>query len=232
MAIFEHLQPQQLLAGCRNVKVDKSHEAFCLELFRRAVVGKSQECWAALYEQYVKLVYFWTIEYAKRKTAVGSSSIEDLVQETFTTFWRAYSPSHFAKAAALGSVLKFLKSCAWSSVQHAVRKVKAQQEDDRDISNDEVAIVPVAQPMFTEQQILTNVAVEELWQAVEACCNNESEKKIARLRFVEGLKPKEIMVRHPDLVQTENEVYKLLRNIKDRMDRNLYIQELRKDWAV
>ncbi|MEZ4734717.1 MAG: sigma-70 family RNA polymerase sigma factor [Caldilineaceae bacterium] len=227
MASLDHLQSQQLLAGCRNVQANRSHEKFCFELFRRAIVEQSQGCWAALYEQYVKLVYSWTIAYAKSQATIGSSTLEDLVQDTFTAFWQSYSPTHLAKATSLGSVLSYLNSCAWSSVQHAVRRVQAPQ-DEQDLETAEVALSATV-TTSPEQIVLTTMVAEQLWQAIEASCKGASEKRIARLRFVEGMKPKEILARCPDLAPNEYEISKILRNIKDRLNRNLYLQEVQKD---
>jgi RNA polymerase sigma factor (sigma-70 family) len=230
VAMLDHLQPQQLLADCRKVQIDRSHEKFCLELFRRAIIGKSQECWAALYEQYGKLVYSWTVEYAKTNAQVGGYPIDDLVQDAFAAFWRSFTPAHFARAAALGSVLKYLKSCAWSSVQHAVRKIDSSR-DAWDLNPADV-VVSSADSLSPEQVVLSKLQAEQLWRAVESCCFEPRDQRIARMRFVEGLKPKEIVARYPDLVQSENEVHKLLRNIKDRLHRSPYVQELQKDGSV
>lgn len=221
MAILEQIPPQQLLTSCRDIRKDRTHERFCLELFRRAIVSKSQECWSLIYEQYVRLVFAWTLRFVKTNEQIGVAQVDDLVQDAFASFWRSYTPDHFKRATSIGSVLNYLQSCAWSSVQHARRKVRLQQVE-WDVNPGQ----NLSTSHLPEQEILTKVNAEKLWQVVESSCSNKREEQIARLRFVDGLKPKEIIARFPEIAQTEQELYKVIRNIKDRIKRHPYMQEL------
>src|SRR4051794_33133744 len=101
----------RLLEGCQQRQPDNSHEAFCFELFRPAIVEKSEPCWFALYQQYKKLLYSWTLQFAKTPTRIGAVTIEEMVADAFTAFWRAFTPAKLNKAGRLASILAYLKAC-------------------------------------------------------------------------------------------------------------------------
>lgn len=227
MQTLEQLQPLQLLDLCRRATPDKANERYCLELFRRAIVEKSQACWSALYSQYLKLVYRWTIEFAKTNTEIGEVTIEEMAQDAFTQFWRSYRSEHLAKAEGMGSILRYLKSCVWTSVQQVLRKQKESL-----LSLEEALDVNLAEQTQTERQILSTLATERFWQVLDGCCSSDRERAIARLRFVDAWKPGEIVKRRPDLATDEKELFKLLRNLKDRLERNEYMRELQRDLAA
>lgn len=228
MIELEQLEPAQLLEGCRNTKIDNSHEQFCFELFRRAIVEESQACWSALYEQYRRLVYRWTIEYARTNSAIGDISIEEMVQDAFTAFWRAYTSAKLVKANGLASILQYLKTCAWSAVQHALRKPKEPVMPLETWAEESLA----RSTTTPESALLHEISVVQFWSLVDGCCNSEQERLIARLRFVDGWKPRDIVQQRPDLATDEKEIFKLLRNLKDRIERSGSAHMLQKEVVV
>lgn len=230
MNALNQLQPTELLDYCRAVKADKSHERFCLELFRRAIAEKSQACWSILYQQYLKLVYRWTIEFARGNQEIGGVSVEEMAQDAFTQFWRSFSSDHLAKAEGMGSILRYLKSCVWTSVQQVLRK----QQDEMLSLDDDVAEMSTlhAQSGESSDDVINAMMAARFWQVVDSCCASERERVIARLRFVDAWKPSEIVKKRPDLATDEKELFKLLRNLKDRLERNELIRELKRDMAA
>ena len=230
MHTLDSYQPADLLEQCRAAKPDKSHERFCLELFRRAIVEKSQGCWAMLYQQYLKLVYRWTIEFAKSNNGIGNVSVEEMAQDAFTQFWRSYSSEHLAKAEGMGSILRYLKSCVWTSVQQVLRK----QKEEMLSLEEEVTEVADAHPQSSTSpsNVIDTMMATRFWQVVDSCCASDRERVIARLRFVDAWKPSDIVKKRPDLANDEKELFKLLRNLKDRLERNEMMRELQRDLAA
>lgn len=216
------MSPSQLAARCRNTQPDASHEPFCFELFRRAIVEGSSLCWHYLHNQYYSLVRYWVF----LRTPPDPDGIDDLTQEAFAAFWRFYTSDKLACADGLGHILSYLKSCAASAVAQAQRKtargVKEAEWDERVVD----ACVSIHS---AEVSALQQVNAQQLWAVVEACCNDERERLLARLTFLAGLKPRHIAERFPDLFTHVSEVYRVKRNLLDRLRRDPILRDMREN---
>ncbi|MCE7984720.1 MAG: sigma-70 family RNA polymerase sigma factor [Caldilinea sp. CFX5] len=221
------MTPGELAAGCRQVKPDAGHEPYCFELFRRAILQKSEQCWSALYAQYSKLVVHWIGHFARQHAPLLTTPTEDLVTDAFTAFWRAYTPEKLGKATGLAPVLSYLRDCAVTAVLQAKRReerrIKQAAWDQEGMET-----TPDHQPTHShpEQRLMVTIWQEKLWQAVHRCCHDERERILARLSFVSDLKPSEILERHPDLFADVAEIYTMRRNLKNRLWRDKELQEL------
>ena len=219
--------PEQLAENCRQSRPDNSHEPFCFELFRRAIVEKSEQCWSAVYQQYKKLVYGWIIQFAKSSEQIGAISSEEMVLDAFTAFWRAYTPEKLKNADRLASVLAYLKSCAATSVLQARRKAESIALETA--WNDGVVeseMMTAQAQAGAESTVLQQISTDRLWDIVEHCCHNEKDRIIARLSLVANLKPRVILEHHPELFTDVAEIYMLGRNLKQRLSRDEALRDL------
>ncbi len=235
MSELAELLPAQLLENCRNRTKDDGHERYCFEIFYRAVCDSSQGCWSILYEQYLRMVYQWVLKYAKNSRMIGETAVDEMVQEAFTAFWQAYRCEHLKLAPnGLASILNFLESCAWSSVQHALRRLRTQRhQNEVELSEQGIESLPVAKSSeIPERALIETTMTQQFWSTVDSCCIDERERAIVHLRFVNDWKPSEIIQRRPDLAADVKEIYLILRNIKDRVARNPGFQGLQGDMVV
>lgn len=227
MTALIQMTPGQLADGCRQVKHDNSHEIYCFELFRRAIQEKSEQCWAALYTQYSKLVAHWIGQFSKSSAPLLETPAEDLVTDTFTAFWRAFTTEKLNNANQLAPVLGYLKSCAATAVLQAKRReerrVKQAAWNQESLDSDRNTQEASSRP---EQMMIAAMWQEKLWQIVNGCCHDERERLLARLSFVSDLKPTEILERHPGLFTDVAEIYTMRRNLKNRLWRDKALQEL------
>lgn len=220
------LSADELLARCQQSQPDNSHEPFCLELFRRAILEKSEACWSAIYQQYQRLIYRWLLDFAPNSEPIGEKSFEELMLDAFTAFWRAYTVDKLRQADGLGSILAYLKSCAATAVLQARRKAKnAVPHIAWDQQEREVPGAVQAQVGF-ERNVLATLSADQVWAVVDACCIDENERIIARLSFVADLKPRSILERHPERFTTVEEIYATRRNLKNRLWRDERLREL------
>src|SRR5262245_24055669 len=83
---------------------------FAHELFRRALVERSDLAWEYLYWHYHNLVETWVLRSSSFRHS-GESS-EFFVAAAFLRFWRAISPERFASFPTLGALLDYLRCCA------------------------------------------------------------------------------------------------------------------------
>ena len=70
------------------------------------------------------------------------------------------------------------------------------------------------------------VARSELWRAVNAELRSDDERLVARLSFLRGLTPREIFARHPDRFEDVVSIYRIKRNIVDRLRHSRAIRRL------
>jgi DNA-directed RNA polymerase specialized sigma subunit len=82
--------------------------------------------------------------------------------------------------------------------------------------------VPETAPAQTdsERSVVGKLAGEELWTAITAELQDESEHVVAHLSFRRDLKPSEIFDRHPHLYVSVADVYRIKRNVIERLRRN------------
>lgn len=206
--------PQELNVRCGDNLTDLPRELFCFELFRRAIEDGCMLCWSYIHNRYFKLVYHWV----SRSSPPDYETIEDLTQDAFTAFWRFFTRDKLARAKHLGAVLAYLKDCATSSVQRAKRRAKSRfLETELDAS---WVIDTNAADRSVEETSFQRAKVHELWQAVVACCNDERDLVIVEATFLSDLKPSEIAHEFPGIFDDVFEVYRIKRNLLNRLKRN------------
>ena len=220
---MDEAYPLQLAARCRNTQSDGSHEPFCFELFRRAVIEGCSLSWYSIHNCYYALVRYWI----SQRYNFGPDTTDDLVQDAFSAFWRFYTRDKLARANGLGDVLAYLKSCAASAAAQAgrqARKAPIQTEWDNH------TVDQYTHASSSEVAALANVGAHELWNSVRACCNDERDHLVARLLLVAGLKPRHVAERHPDLFPDASDVHRIKRNLVDRLRRNPVVQQMHENW--
>ena len=207
------LPPPRLAARCQNDQPDASHEPFCFELFRRAILESCSLCWHYLHNQYYSLVRYWV----SCRTSGDDDIIDDLTQETFTDFWRFYTAEKLAQADGLGSVLAYLKSCAASVVAQVHRRAKRLiPEEAWDQRRVDIYICAPSAESVVEQRS----DARRIWATVEAHCKDEAERLIARSTFLAGMQPRHIADRFPEVFPDVNDVYRVKRNLLERLRRD------------
>ncbi len=214
--------PAKLAARCRNTRPDGSHEPFCFELFRRAIIENCSLCWHYLHNQYYCLVRYWV----SQRISTDPDTVDDLTQDAFESFWRFYTPDKLACASGLGNVLSYLKACAASVVAQARRKADrrvVEAEWDEYLLGVQVSV------SSAESTALQHMTARRVWTAVKACCNDERDYLVARLTFVAGLKPRHIAERFPDLFLNVSEVYRVKQNLFARLGRDAVLQGMCKN---
>ena len=191
------------------------NDAFCFEIFRRAVVEREDGAWEAIVNQYRGIV----LAYVGQHTAASLLREPDdyWLNRAFQRFWSAVGPDRFASFPDLPALLKYLKLCVHSVLLDEVRARRAA------VSLDDV---PETMPsgLNAESGVIGQLSGEQLWVAIKRELHDEAELKVAFLSFARDLKPAEIAVRHPTLFATVADVYRIKRNIIERLRRNAEIR--------
>lgn len=180
------------------------------ELFRRAIVDRDQESWQALMSLYHDHVLHWCL-----RSGASFGDGEEMVESAWVKFWQSYTAAKFAGAAgSTSAVLGYLKLCSRSVVLDELRRRARlvpleERQHDAEYGMEEpspVDIEPIDTPSF--------------WRLIDEHLRDERDRLIVHLTYELGLRPAEIQRRHPDLFPSIRDVYRVTRNILDRLRRS------------
>ena len=225
------LDYDELARRCRQESkhylAGRSHnETYCFELFRRAIFDRDQAAWQAVYTQYQALVAAWVRQHSKFQPIDEEPAF--FVNAAFAGFWRRVSkPEITLHFNNLGQLLQYLKQCAHSAIEDAYRR---QQYCPPDIlAWDDLAETVVDNAPSPEERAISQAEVGTLERAILNRLQNETEAVVATLSWKYGLRPREIQRHRPDLFTGVSQVYRVKRNILNRLLRDPYIQWLRQE---
>ena len=208
----------EIAARCREetarfLRQEVTEEAFCFELFRRAVVERAGAAWEAVYTQYRGVVLAWV-----RRHPMAATTAEDdgyWVNRTFDRFWSAVGPERFAAFPGMAALLRYLKMCAHSVLMDDVRARRPTRLEPLTDTHADVAETP-----DTAGAVVGALTGSDLWDAIGAMMQDEAERRVAYCCFALDLKPREVYEQHPDLFGSVDDVYRIKRNLLDRLRRN------------
>jgi DNA-directed RNA polymerase specialized sigma24 family protein len=224
-------QPDQLsineLARCcseetnKFLRQDNSNDRYCLELFRRAIALRDDDAWACIYQQYAPLVLTWVSQHPGVMTLLGQDGSAPLVNSAFAKFAQALTPVKMSNFDSLAAILKYLKMCVHSVVSDEIRIRQARQyEETLETIEREPATTDPA------DDVVSALSAQSLWQIIQEELSNEDERLLIYLTYVHGMKPGEISHRHRRFFPTVDDVYRIKRNVLERLRRNKRLQML------
>jgi hypothetical protein len=180
-----------------------------LEVFRRAIVERDEGCWRELTAVYHGHVLGWC-----RHAANGyADDIEELVGLTWQRFWRHYTPEKLHGTTRVAAILSYLKMCARSVVADAVR-LRAKTRRFERPSDERLS------PRRVEGDGAERLTHSGLWELVDRHLGDARERTLLSLRYRWGMQAAEIHAYRPDLFPTVLEVYRINRNVLDRLRRS------------
>jgi RNA polymerase sigma factor (sigma-70 family) len=188
---------------------------YCYELFRYALVYRDEEAWAAIYNQYCRLVNRWL--------GHVPGDPEALVNQVFTRFWRVIPSDRFGDFSSLGAILAYLKRCAQSVAIDARRR-----EERRHVK--EAALIQVRQVTGEQSSsiecVLDEIMKEQMYEHVMKHLNGTQERLAFRASFEWELKPAEIAERWTAVFSSAQEVSRVKERILRRLRRDMELAEL------
>jgi hypothetical protein len=188
-------------------------DAFCFELFTRAVTLRDHDAWEAIMLQYRGIVLAYVGQHPA--ASVVHEPDDFWVNRAFQRFWIAVGPDRFGQFRDLPGLLKYLKLCVHSVLLDEVRSRRAG-------SVSSLGDVPESAPDPTDAaaHVVGELAGQQLWGAIANELQDEPERVVAYLSFARDLKPAEIYRRHPSLYDSVADVYRVKRNVIERLRRS------------
>lgn len=214
------------LAGCCAIESERFYRGqphdtrYAYELFRRALVERSEAAWEYVYQHYAPLVDSWV----RRSGAFASSgeSSEFFVASAFTRFWRAIPPERFESFTTLAALLHYLQRCAGCVVIDSVRV----QSWGAEVISEETILLSMSDAAAPDEEAMSRVHREEFWNFINQLLNDESERVVVYYSFVLGMRPGDIYERRKDLFTCINDVYNVKRNVIGRLSRNQSLRDM------
>ncbi|HEY7420292.1 MAG TPA: hypothetical protein VH593_34255 [Ktedonobacteraceae bacterium] len=188
---------------------EQSDDRYSLEIFRRAVVLQNSDAWAALQALFSEHVRSWFVRHAYRQTALRYEPVEQTyIDDTFRRFWQAVSDQRLMFSSLAGAI-RYLHMCLNCAIMDVLRAYARPREES--LPDDGSPGEPLVEDAYHE---------EELWEIMKGLFYDKREKRLAYLLFQCNLKPREIMRYCPGEFSGETEIYRIKRNIMDRLLRH------------
>jgi DNA-directed RNA polymerase specialized sigma24 family protein len=194
---------------------------YCFELFRRAIVDRSQRAWELVYVQYRSLVAGWV----QRHPAFENSGEETqyYVNRAFERMWRAIPAAKFNRFRDLKALLRYLQMCAHSVI---LDKVRAAEQAVVDRQVEDVTTENLAENAADEDLALGRIHRQEFWEQISRRLRDEKERRVVYGSFVLALKPRELYERYPNTFHDVREIYRVKENALARLGRDAELREI------
>lgn len=190
-----------------------------LELFRRAIDEGDQAAWHAVLDVYRPLLVARAGQRLIRGLVVEDDGF--CVDRAFQRFWAATRRGRCQHFKDLPAVFRYLHLCLGSVLLDEARARRRKAAVSLDDVPPEACLS--ADPAA---QVIGRIARRELWRAIDRELGDADQRLVARLSFVAGLTPREILARHPDKFQDAFAVYRVKRALLDRLRRSPVILHL------
>jgi hypothetical protein len=180
-----------------------------VELLRRATIQRDQEAWAWMQHCFHEVVRGWLRRHPNREAACRLESEENYVAQAFERFWQATTLTHPVEFSRLAAALQYLRASLNGAIVDTLRAYSRPRE---------VSLPEPGEP--GEPQMEDTTDSSEVWDILQTVLPNERERRLAYLLYHCGLKPREIVRFCPQEWSDVQEVYRLRRNIMERLLRN------------
>jgi hypothetical protein len=192
-------------------------DEYGLELLRRATFQDNQEAWTWVQHCFDGIVRGWLRRQPQREVVCRLESEENYVAQTFERFWQATAVHQRIEFNTLAAALQYLHASLNGAILDTLRTYSRPRE----------VLLP-GEPQEEDQ-----AASLELWENLQRELPSKREQRLAYLLYHCNLKPREIMSYCQEEWPDVQEIYRLRRNILERLlrqtdhlRRRFHLQEL------
>ncbi|WP_220194141.1 hypothetical protein [Ktedonospora formicarum] len=205
----------ELVASCTQEmakyrRKEPSNDQYCLEILRRAIAERNEHAWSMLQRLFSESIRLWIGRHPNREAALRHENEQNYVDDTFRRFWQAVSDQKLY-FSTLGGALSYLHLCLNCAIMDTLRAFSRSSVE---------ALPDYAQGGHEEPFVEDRYHENELWDVIQTILPGEKERRVAYLHFHCNLKPREIVRYCPGEFSSEDEIYRLKRNIMERILRN------------
>jgi len=188
---------------------EPSNDLYGVELFGRALKQLDPRAWEVVQQRFSDMMHGWIYQHPMRHIACRFDSEENYVAQTFARFWQATAGNPKIEFTTLAAILRYLRASLNGTMLDALRAYSRPRE------------MPLPEPgsaegLFSEEQDDSY----ELWEAIQSVLPDKRQRRVAYLLFHCHLKPRQIVQFCQDEFPDVGEIYRLRRNIFERLQRN------------
>jgi hypothetical protein len=189
-------------------------------LFRRAIEQRDADAWAEIVARYRPLLIAWA---ARSGAALRTGeACDDLADQALARAWMALTPDRFSTFSSVSCLVAYLRACVITTVID-IERAQTVRERTRYRLEAGSAATP-------EQVVLEELDRAELWRLVQGVVETEQERIFLVERFVYGLQPQAIQLRHTNLFADVSMVYRARQNVLARLGRNPELRSARQEF--
>jgi hypothetical protein len=204
-ALAEHCMRELRSFRCGK----SSNDQYGLELFRRATMQRDQQAWESLQQCFSEIVLGWTRRHPNRDIAYRLDSEENYVAQAFERFWLATAHNSKLEFSTLAAALEYLRASLNGAILDTLRTYSRPKE------------MQLPEPGKPGEPLVEGPEESsELWELLQSMFPNKREQRLAYLFFHCGLKPRDIIRYCYQEFSDVREIYRLRRNITERLLRN------------
>jgi hypothetical protein len=200
---------------------EPSNDACGLELFRRASHECDPSAWEIIQLHFTDMVLQWMRRHPLRNVACKYDSEENYVAQAFTRFWQATIGNNQIHFKTLAAVLWYLRASLNGTILDTLRAYVRPRE---------IGLPEAGEPgePVTEDPDDDN----EVWEVIRSLLPDERQQRVAYLSFHCGLKPRDIITNCSQEFNDIREIYRLRRNILERLQRHADYISWRLDYQL
>ncbi len=188
---------------------EPSSDKYCLEIFRRAMLEHDNAAWTLLVERFHEYMLGSFRRHMRREAASLLDSPENYIARAFERFWLAAVYNQQLEFTTLAAALSYLRNCLNGAILDTLRAHSRSRE---------VALPESGFP--DEPAVEDHEEGQGLWEIIQSLLSNKRERRVAYLLYHCNLKPREIVRRCPQEFSDVQEIYRLRRNIMERLMRD------------
>jgi hypothetical protein len=198
----------------RFLRKEPNDPQFCWELLRRALADAAADALTHVYRIYEPLVLSWVHKH-ERFVHTGEEA-NYFASMALRNFYFALRGAKFANFRFLPQILRYLKRCVHSAIEQYLR----DQQPAIEMPLENMEQVGETLPMES------SLEAQELWNYILDLLPQPEDQLLARLTFILGMKPAEIVQQHPTIWAEERRVSVALQRIRRTLRGNETLREM------
>ncbi|HWI60674.1 MAG TPA: hypothetical protein VNT75_02415 [Symbiobacteriaceae bacterium] len=192
-----------------------------LQALYRALTERDPDSWEGVWIIWRPRVCGWVRRHPQFRYT--GEEVDYFVNRAFEKLWRAVDSQKLAQFASPAQLIQYFKLCVHSVILDELRGGRAENATVA-ATAEEMAELPSTAP-GVEETALTRVRRDQLWSTVNGHVRTEEERVLVTAGMLRGLPPREIAYRYPGLFGSVADVYRIKRNLMERLSRDKRLRE-------
>jgi DNA-directed RNA polymerase specialized sigma24 family protein len=192
-----------------------------IQALYRALLERDAASWDEAWECWSPRVAAWVRRHPQYRYT--GEDVDYFINRAFEKLWRAVDSQKLGRFENPAQLAQYLKLCVHSVIVDALRS-PAPEAVAAVASEDELKDLP-APELAVEEQVVGRAYRDSLWATVAEHARSEEERCLVDAILVRGMPPREVASRYRGLFGGVEDVYRIKRNLMDRLSRDQRLRE-------